>query len=75
MRKKINIVIITADEERHRFFKKKLNSFKEFNVKLCISENNKKRQSYQSIKSNRNSLLSKHFIERKKLIFKIWFLY
>jgi phosphoribosylglycinamide formyltransferase 1 len=67
MKKKISIVILTADEERHRFFKTKLNNINHLSLKLCISENKKKRQSFQTIKSNKNSFLSKHFLERDKI--------
>ena len=41
----MKIVIITANEERHKFFIKYINNNKNIDVELVFCENNKKRQS------------------------------
>ena len=36
----IKIIIISANEIRHRYFRKRLSSFKNIDVKLCLAEEN-----------------------------------
>lgn len=62
---KKKIVLITADETRHRFFKNKINEFNDFKLSLCVYEDNKKRQS-TIIKKDKSypSKLKKHFEDR-----------
>ncbi len=64
MKKKI--VLITADEHRHKFFKYSINNIKNIDLLLCIYEDNKKRQSTIISKSfKKNNILNKHFMERR----------
>jgi len=62
---KKKIVLITADEIRHRFFKNKISEFNDFKLSLCVYEDNKKRQS-TIVKRDRSypPELKKHFKER-----------
>ena len=63
----MKIVIITANEERHKFFRKYINNNKNIDVELAICENNKKRQSFSILKSNKSSKLQKkHFLDRTR---------
>ena len=70
MKKKI--VLITADEHRHKFFKYSINNIKNIDLLLCVYEDNKKRQSTIIAKSfEKNNILNKHFRERRKFEKKI----
>ena len=40
----MKIIILTANEERHKFFRRYLNNHKNINVSLAICEDNKERQ-------------------------------
>ncbi len=62
---KQKIILITADETRHRFFKNKINELDDFHLSLCVYEDNKKRQS-TIVKKNKSFplKLKKHFEER-----------
>ena len=63
--KKKKIVLITADEHRHRFFKYSINNLNNVDLLLCIFEDNKKRQSTIISKSyKKDNVLRKHFYER-----------
>jgi folate-dependent phosphoribosylglycinamide formyltransferase PurN len=63
----IKIGIITANEIRHKFFRRYINELKICKVKICLAEENKSRQFYQVIKSNNyNMQEKKHFIDRRK---------
>ena len=44
---KIKLIIITANELRHKFFRRKISSFKHVDVKLCLAEKNSSRQYYK----------------------------
>jgi len=64
--KKKTIILITADETRHRFFKNKINQFDKFKLRLCIYEDNKKRHSSIVMRDKTYPRkISKHFEERK----------
>ena len=64
--KKKKIILITADEIRHRFFKNKVSQFDSFKLSLCIYEDNNKRQS-QLISKDKFApyKIKKHFQNRK----------
>ena len=63
----MKIIIISANETRHKFFRRYLNNQKNFDVSMAICENNYSRQYYKVIKSKNSSILQrKHFIERKR---------
>ena len=63
MKKKI--VLITANEVRHKYFKYSLNNFNNIDLILSVCENNLNRQSKEIIKSNKRAIdLKKHFISR-----------
>ena len=63
----MKIIILTANEYRHKFFRKYLNNNKNLKVSLVICENKDGRQSYQIINSKKSSSIQKkHFIDRKK---------
>ena len=63
----MKIIILTANEYRHKFFRKYLNNNKNLEVSLVICENNDERQSFQIINSKKSSSIQKkHFIDRKK---------
>ena len=47
----MKIIILTANEYRHKFFRKYLNNNKNLKVSLVICENKEGRQSYQIINS------------------------
>ena len=66
MNKKIKIVIITANEKRHQFFRSKLSRSKYLDLKICFYENDESRQAYKILNSRRYNLLKKHFIKRRK---------
>ena len=61
----MKIIILTANEYRHKFFRKYLNNNKNLEVSLVICENNDERQSFQIINSKKVPLFKKHFIDRK----------
>ena len=64
---KIKIIIITANELRHKFFRRKIALFKNVKVKLCLAEKNSSRQYYKVIKSkNFSKIEKKHFLDRQK---------
>lgn len=64
---KISIVIISANELRHKFFRRKISLFKNIDVKLCLAEKNSSRQHYKIIRSNDFSKAEKkHFLDRQK---------
>lgn len=64
---KISIVIISANELRHKFFRRKISLFKNIDVKLCLAEKNSSRQHYKIIRSNDFSKAEKkHFLNRQK---------
>lgn len=62
---KKRIILITADEMRHRFFKNKICELDDFKLALCIYEDNKKRQS-SIIKKDKSypAEIKKHFSDR-----------
>ena len=62
---KKRIILITADEIRHRFFKNKICELDNFELSLCLYEDNKKRQS-TIVEKNKSypSEVKKHFVER-----------
>ncbi len=63
----MKIIILTANEYRHKFFRKYLNNNKNLEVSLTICENNKERQSYKVLNSKNTSILQKkHFSDRAK---------
>ena len=64
----IKVIIISANELRHKFFRKKVSSFEKVNVELCLAEKNQSRHYYKVIKSpitlqQKKSILK---IDRKK---------
>lgn len=64
---KISVIIISANELRHKFFRRKIALFKNINIKLCLAERNSSRQYFKVIKSkNFTKIEKKHFIERQK---------
>lgn len=64
---KIKIIIITANELRHKFFRRKISLFKNVEIKLCLAEKNSSRQYYKVIKSkNFSKIEKKHFLDRQK---------
>ena len=64
---KIKLIIITANELRHKFFRRKISSFKHVDVKLCLAEKNSSRQHYKVIRSKDFSKIEKgHFLDRQK---------
>jgi len=69
------IILITADEVRHRYFKYSLNNFKNIDLLLCVCEDNQKRQAKEIINSKKSSIgLKKHFKLRdyyERKLFKI----
>ena len=69
---KIKIVIISANEIRHRYFRKKLSSFKNIDVKLCLAEENKSRQFYKIYKSKEFSSMEKNHFKKERLVKKIF---
>lgn len=63
----MKIIILSANETRHKFFRRYLNNQKKFNISMAICENNYSRQYYKVINSKNSSpLQKKHFIERKR---------
>ena len=63
---KISVIIISANELRHKYFRRKIALFKNINVKLCLAEKNSSRQYYKVIKSkNYSNSEKKHFIKRQ----------
>ena len=63
----IKLVIISADETRHKFFRRKISNIKEVDLKLCLAEKNNTRQFYQVYKSSINiKSEKKHFKDRAK---------
>ena len=73
MKKKI--ILITADEHRHKFFKYSLNNFNNVDLLLCVCEDNDKRQSNLIIKSKKTPIILKHHFKKRhyyeKKIFKL----
>ena len=69
------IILITADEVRHRYFKYSLNNFQNVDLLLCVCEDNQKRQGKEIIRSKNSSIeLKKHFKLRdyyERKLFKI----
>ena len=62
----IRVIIISANELRHKFFRRKIALFKNVNIKLCLAERNSSRQYYKVIKSKKfTKIEKKHFIERQ----------
>ena len=47
------IILITADEVRHRYFKYSLNNFQNVDLLLCVCEDNQKRQGKEIIRYNK----------------------
>ena len=64
MKKKFKIVIITANEIRHQYFRTKLAKNKNIDLKICFYENDKSRQSYKIINSKSPKALKEHFKDR-----------
>ncbi len=64
---KIKIVIISANEIRHRFFRKKLSNFKNLDVKLCLAEKNQSRQFYKIYKSKEYTSLEKNHFKKREI--------
>jgi len=63
---KIKIVVISANEIRHRYFRRKLSSFKNIKIELCLAEKNETRQFYKVYKSaNYTTIEKKHFKNRE----------
>ena len=62
---KKKIVIITANEDRHIYFRRKIGKFKNFTICLCLSENNLKRQSTQFFKIKKKNKIKSHFLKRR----------
>ena len=61
----IKLVIISANEIRHKFFRRKISKFKKINLRLCLAEKNNTRhfhQIYKSSESTKNE--KKHFQNR-----------
>ena len=70
----IKIGIITANELRHKYLRRFLNSIKNFSVEICLAEKNNTRQFYQVLKSNNySSEEKKHFISRSEFENKFFF--
>ncbi len=64
---KIKLIIITANELRHKFFRRKISLFKNVEVKLCLAEKNSSRQYYKVVRSkNFSKTEKKHFLDRQK---------
>lgn len=60
------IAIISANELRHKFFRKYLNSLDSISVELCYAEKNKTRHYYEIINSKQYSQYEKnHFLKRQ----------
>ena len=63
----MKIIILTANEERHKFFRRYLNNHKNINVSLAICEDNKERQYFKVLNSKKSTKLQKlHFKNRIK---------
>ena len=63
----IKVIIISANELRHKFFRKKVSSFEKVNVELCLAEKNQSRHYFKVIKSPIYSAAEKkHFKDRQK---------
>ncbi len=63
MKKKI--LIITANELRHIFFRRKISNNKNFEVCLCLSEDNLKRQSTKFFRLKKKNKIKSHFLLRQ----------
>lgn len=64
----MKIIILSANETRHKFFRRYLNNQKKFNISMAICENNYSRQYYKVINSKNSSPLQKKTFYRKKKI-------
>lgn len=73
MKLKKKIIIITANEYRHIFFRRKIGQFKNYKICLCLSENNIKRQSTKFFKIKKKNEIKNHFLLRKKYEKKYFF--
>ena len=70
----MKIIILTANEERHKFFRKFVNNQRKIDVCLAICENNEGRQFKQILSSKLSSKIQKkHFKDRMKLEKKFFF--
>ena len=69
----IKIIIISANEIRHRYFRKRLSSFKNIDVKLCLAEENKSRQFYKIYKSKEFSSMEKNHFKKREISEKKYF--
>tara|TARA_B100000579_G_scaffold435932_1_gene460465 strand:+ start:2369 stop:3184 length:816 start_codon:yes stop_codon:yes gene_type:complete len=63
---KIKLIIISANEHRHKYFRRKISSFKNFDIKLCLAEKNKTRHYFKIYQSkNYTKIEKKHFKDRE----------
>jgi phosphoribosylglycinamide formyltransferase 1 len=63
----IKLIIISANEIRHKFFRRQISKIEGVKLKLCLAEKNKTRQFYQINKSSLSSKnQKKHFQDRIK---------
>ena len=63
----IKIIIISANEPRHKYLRRKIGLIKGAKVRLCLAEKNSSRAYYKVLKSKvRNVSEKKHFMDRKK---------
>ena len=62
----MKIIILTANEYRHKFFRKYLNNNKNLEVSLVICENKDGRQSYQILNSKKSSSIQKNILLTEK---------
>ena len=61
----IKILIISANEIRHQYFRKKISQFKNIEIGLCVVEKNSTRQFYDVMSSNKfTNIEKKHFRDR-----------
>ena len=57
------MIIISANELRHKFFRKKVSSFEKVNVELCLAEKNQSRHYYKVSKDPNYSAAEKSILK------------
>ncbi len=70
---KVKIVLISANEIRHRYFRRVISNFKNVNVKLCLAEKNQTRQFYKIYNSGKYTSLEKKHFKRREISEKKYF--
>ncbi len=69
----IKLIVITANEIRHKFFRKKISNYKSIDLKLCLAEKNSSRQYYQVYKSSDYTKTEKEHFKKRELYEKKYF--